>query len=108
MHAGWIEMIVGNPAAAEQVLTEGCQALREMGERGYLTNVLATLAHPVYAQGRLGEADRLAHEAEAITYAEDDIDGRVRACTRRTHIAQICDHHGRHRHTQEAAHMGVA
>ena len=78
LHAGWIEMMAGDPAAAERVLTEGRQVLREMGERGYLTNLLATLAHAVYAQGRLDEAYRLSEEAEAITSAEDDIDGQVR------------------------------
>ena len=78
LHAGWIEMMAGHPAAAEQVLTEGRQILREMGERGYLINLLATLAHAVYAQGRLDEAYRLSEEAEAITLAKDDIDGQVR------------------------------
>jgi hypothetical protein len=77
MHAGWIEMMAGNPAAAERVLRQGCEALREMGERGYLSDVLATLAHAVYAQGRFGEAQRLTEEVEALSSA-DDIAEQVR------------------------------
>ena len=64
-------MMAGNPAAAERVLREGCEALRETGERGYLSDILATLAHAVYAQGRFGEAQRLTEEVEALSSADD-------------------------------------
>jgi predicted ATPase/DNA-binding SARP family transcriptional activator len=71
MHAGWIEMMAGNPAAAERVLKQGSEALREMGDRAYLSSVLATLAHALYAQGLLGEAQQLTEEVEVISSADD-------------------------------------
>ena len=74
---GWIEMMAGNPAAAEQVLTEGREVLREIGERGWLCAVVTVLARAVYAQGRLDEAQQLTREAEAIT-AAGDISEQVR------------------------------
>ncbi len=69
--AGRIEMIAGNHAAAERVLTEGREALRAMGERGYLSGVLAWLAEAVYAQGRLGEAQQLTEQTRALAGTGD-------------------------------------
>jgi hypothetical protein len=51
--------------------------LREMGDRARLSGVLTVLARAVWAQGRLGEAQRLTQEVEAITSA-DDISEQVR------------------------------
>ncbi len=64
-------MIAGNPAAAEQVLREGYEALRAMGERGFLSGILGMLAEAVYAQGRFGEAQRLTEEVQAVAGADD-------------------------------------
>jgi tetratricopeptide (TPR) repeat protein len=75
--AGQIELIAGNPAAAERVLTQGCQALRAMGERGYLGTEVALLAEAVYAQGRLDEALQLTEEAEAAA-PPGDVDAQAR------------------------------
>jgi len=69
--AGEIELIAGDPANAERALTEGCEALRAMGERGFLSSELGLLAEAVYVQGRLGEAQRLTEEAEAAASADD-------------------------------------
>ena len=78
--AGQVELIAGDPAAAERVLTQGCQALRAMGERGYLSTQLAMLAEAVYAQGRLAEAQQLTEEAEAAAMPGDvDTQARWRA-----------------------------
>ena len=74
-----IEMIAGNPAEAERVLTEGRQALPEMGG-GYLDGILAWLAEAVYAQGHLGEAQQLTEQAQAAAAAGDlDVQTRWRA-----------------------------
>jgi predicted ATPase/DNA-binding SARP family transcriptional activator len=75
--AGEIEMLAGDPAAAEPELKKGCDALRAMGEREYLSSVLSVLAKAEYALGRVGEAYRLTEEAEAQAVA-DDIDAQVR------------------------------
>ncbi len=75
--AAQIELIAGNPAAAGRELRPSCQALHEMGERGYLATALVYLAEALYAQGQYGEAQRLTEEAEAMT-APDDIDSQAR------------------------------
>jgi ATP/maltotriose-dependent transcriptional regulator MalT len=81
-------MIAGDPAAAEPKLKKGCDALRAMGERGYLSTRLAYLAEAAYALGRLGEAHQLTEEAEALATADDhDAQARWRA-TRAKVLAQ--------------------
>src|SRR5262249_37942983 len=78
--AGRIELLAGDPAAAEQNLREGYEALRAMGERGDRANIVTLLAEAVYAQGRFGEALRLTEEGEALAGAGDfDVQGRWRA-----------------------------
>jgi tetratricopeptide (TPR) repeat protein len=76
MPAGQVELIAGKPAAAEQILRQGCQALRAMGERAYLSSELGRLAEALHAQGRLGEAQQLTEEAEAAA-TPDDLDAQT-------------------------------
>ena len=79
MLAGRIEMMAGNPAEAERILTEGEEALRAMGERAYRASILAELAAAVDAQGRPGHALQLTEEAEALGVADYDAEARWRA-----------------------------
>jgi predicted ATPase/DNA-binding XRE family transcriptional regulator len=65
--AGQIEMIDGDPAAAERRFREGYEAFRAMGERGHLGHLAYELAEALYAQGRLDEAQQMIEEAEATT-----------------------------------------
>ena len=74
---GNIELIAGNPVAAEHYLREGYEALRAIRERGVLPTIAAELAEAVYVQGRLDEAQRLTEEARALA-AGDDIDAQAR------------------------------
>jgi tetratricopeptide (TPR) repeat protein len=69
--AGRIELIAGDPAAAEQNLRASYEALRAMAEPGYRAVDVTLLAEAVYAQGRLGQALQLTEEAEAVTGADD-------------------------------------
>jgi class 3 adenylate cyclase/tetratricopeptide (TPR) repeat protein len=69
--AGQIELIAGNPAAAERCLREGCQALRALGERAFLCAAIARLAEAVYLQGRLDEALQLTEEAQSAAPVDD-------------------------------------
>ena len=62
--------MAGDHPRAEGELKKGCEALRAMGERGFLSS-LARLAEAVYEQGRLFEAQRLTEEAQALAAAED-------------------------------------
>jgi predicted ATPase/DNA-binding SARP family transcriptional activator len=75
--AGLIEMIAGDPAAAEAELKKSCDALRAAGQRGVLSSMLPALAEAEYALGRFGEAQRLTEEAQAVA-AADDLDAQAR------------------------------
>ena len=79
--AGLIELIAGDPAAAEQQLTQASEAHREAGEHAWsLPNMLPDLAEAVYAQGRLEEAEQLTEQAQALAGAGDfDTQARWRA-----------------------------
>jgi predicted ATPase/DNA-binding SARP family transcriptional activator/tetratricopeptide (TPR) repeat protein len=96
---GNIEMIAGNAAAAEAELKQGCDALRAMGERGFLSTMLSTLAEMEYALGRFGEAHQLTEEAEAVAAAADrDAQARWRA-TR----AKVLAHRGQFSEARQLA-----
>jgi tetratricopeptide (TPR) repeat protein len=102
--AARIEMIAGNPAAAERNLREGYEALRAIGERGSRANTVTLLAEIAYAQGRLSEAQRLTEEAEELAGADDfDAQGRWRA-TR----AKLLARRGQHSAAAQLAEEAVA
>jgi hypothetical protein len=80
MEAGRVELIAGEPAAAERALSRANEALRAMGEAGFRASVVGLLAEAAYAQGRFGQALRLTEEAEALAGADDyEAQGRWRA-----------------------------
>jgi ATP/maltotriose-dependent transcriptional regulator MalT len=68
---GAVEMLAGDPAAAEWHLRRGYGALEEMGDTGYLSSVAAVLANPVYAQGRYEEAERYTRISEEAAARDD-------------------------------------
>lgn len=55
-----VELLAGNPAAAEESLRKGYRALEEMGERAFLSTTAAFLARSVLEQGRDKEAEEFA------------------------------------------------
>src|SRR5262249_20446493 len=63
--AGWMELTIPDPAAAERYLREAYAALRAMGERRYFAFITAMLAEALYAQGRFDEAQQMTDEAWA-------------------------------------------
>jgi class 3 adenylate cyclase/tetratricopeptide (TPR) repeat protein len=67
-----IEMLAGDPAAAERELRWGYDVLTSMGERGIRSTLAAFLADTLCAQGRFAEADQLAKVSEE-TAADDDL-----------------------------------
>ena len=69
--ASMIELIAGDPAAAEHRLREAYQTLRALGERGYLSTLAGFFAEALYAQGRLAEAQQITEEAQASAGPED-------------------------------------
>jgi class 3 adenylate cyclase len=61
-----LEMLAGNPGAAERDLRAACEDLEARGEKGWLSTLAPFLAEALYAQGRFDEAGnsvRLGREA---------------------------------------------
>jgi class 3 adenylate cyclase/tetratricopeptide (TPR) repeat protein len=70
-YAGQIEMLAGDPAAAEPLLRDGLRTLREFGERGNAASVAADLARALHALGRDAEANATAVEACELGNRDD-------------------------------------
>ena len=66
-----IELLAGNPAAAELSLRNGYRALEEMGERWFLSTTAAFLGRAVLEQGRDEEADDLAKMSAQLAANSD-------------------------------------
>src|SRR6266545_2745484 len=70
-HEALVEMLAGQPAAAEERLRLGYEKLQEMGERALLATTAAMLAQAIHAQGRYQEADSFCLVSERTAAAED-------------------------------------
>jgi class 3 adenylate cyclase/tetratricopeptide (TPR) repeat protein len=68
---GIVEMLAGEPEAAERKLREGYEILEAMGEKSGLSTLAALLAHVMYAQERFGEAFRFTQISEEAAPEED-------------------------------------
>jgi predicted ATPase/class 3 adenylate cyclase len=66
-----VELLAGNPAAAEESLRKGYRALVEMGERWFLSTTAAFLARAVLEQGRDQEAQDLAQMSAQLAAKGD-------------------------------------
>jgi len=71
-----VELLAGDPAAAERELRDDVEMLEAMGETYFLSTMAAVLAWAVRDQGRDDEALELTKTAES-TAASDDIDAQV-------------------------------
>ncbi len=76
LDASRIELLAGDPAAAEAALRRDYPALERVGERYYLASMAALLAQSLLAQGRTAEAATQAADAERWS-AEDDVEAQV-------------------------------
>jgi DNA-binding SARP family transcriptional activator len=70
-HEALVELLAGQPAAAEERLRLGYRRLEEMGERALLATTAAMLAQAVHAQGHLQEANAFCQVSERTAAAED-------------------------------------
>jgi predicted ATPase/class 3 adenylate cyclase len=70
---GAVEMLAGDPAAAEKHFKRSCDVLEEAGETGFLSTTVARLAEAVYAQGRFEEAEQYTHISEESAAPDDCI-----------------------------------
>jgi predicted ATPase/DNA-binding XRE family transcriptional regulator len=71
---GEMEMVAGDPAAAERRFREGYEAFLAMGEQWYLGQIAGLLALALYAQGLLDDAQQVIEEAE-ITVGPSNNEG---------------------------------
>jgi tetratricopeptide (TPR) repeat protein len=71
-----VEMLSGDPAAAEREVRPDCEMLEQMGETYFLSSMVAMLAHAVREQGRDVDALEITRLAEK-TASPDDIDAQV-------------------------------
>jgi class 3 adenylate cyclase/tetratricopeptide (TPR) repeat protein len=69
--AGWVELLAGDPEAAERELRAGYETLSAIGEVSLLSTVEGMLAEAIHAQGRYEEAERLTRISEQAAGAED-------------------------------------
>jgi tetratricopeptide (TPR) repeat protein len=70
--SGAVEMLAGDPAAAERELRDDYEALDRMGEKNYISTTAALLSEALYQQGRFDEATEFAAISEKLA-APDDV-----------------------------------
>jgi tetratricopeptide (TPR) repeat protein len=73
---GEVEMLAGEPAAAEALRRTAFETLEALGERGILSTVAAYLAETLYVLGRDAEAVRFTEVSEEAA-ADDDLASQV-------------------------------
>jgi len=71
MMGGAVELLAGDPVAAEKRMRVGYEILASMGEKGYLSTLVGYIAEAIYQQGRFDEADQAAREARELSAPED-------------------------------------
>jgi class 3 adenylate cyclase/predicted ATPase/DNA-binding SARP family transcriptional activator len=76
MRLGDVELLAGNPAAAEQTLRPGCETLQQIGDLSHFSSAAARLARAFYEQRRYEEAFQTAKKSEEAA-ADDDLDPQV-------------------------------
>jgi ATP/maltotriose-dependent transcriptional regulator MalT len=76
IEASRVEMLAGDPAAAERLLRADFEALAAMGEKYFRSTIAGRLSHVLLAQGRLDDAQEFASTAEALA-SIDDVEARV-------------------------------
>ncbi len=81
-YSGLVELLAGDPAAAEHELSQGYQGLERMGEKGRLSTMTAFLARAHYEQGNLDEAERYTRITESSASPDDVVSQAVWRQTR--------------------------
>jgi predicted ATPase/class 3 adenylate cyclase len=70
-HEAVVELVAGNPAAAERSARAAYRALEEMGERAFRSTMAATLAMAILEQGRDEEAEDFAKLSAQLAASGD-------------------------------------
>jgi tetratricopeptide (TPR) repeat protein len=71
LEASRVEMLAGDPVAAERELQRDYTVLEAMGETYFRSTVAALLGHALWAQERHADASRFAHIARDLADADD-------------------------------------
>jgi class 3 adenylate cyclase/tetratricopeptide (TPR) repeat protein/GTPase SAR1 family protein len=69
--SGQVEMLAGDPVAAEAELRRDFEKLEQMGERDYLPTIAAYLSESLYQQGRFDDALEFTRICEEHAAADD-------------------------------------
>jgi class 3 adenylate cyclase/tetratricopeptide (TPR) repeat protein len=69
--SGPVEMLAGDPAAAEQELRRDYETLDRLGDRNYISTVAGYLAEALYQQSRYEEAESFAGFCAEVAAPED-------------------------------------
>jgi hypothetical protein len=69
--SGPVELLAGDPVAAEAELRKDYEALDAMGERNYISSIAGLLAEALYRQGRFEDARALAAFCEEVAAPSD-------------------------------------
>jgi predicted ATPase/class 3 adenylate cyclase len=70
-HTAMVELLAGDPAAAERCLRKGFDALEEMGDRALLSTTAAFLGETLLAQDRDDEAEHFARLSADLAVDDD-------------------------------------
>jgi len=77
IYSGRVELLAGDPVAAEERMRPAYETFRMMGERATCSTLAAILGEAVFVQGRYDEAETLSRVSEEIASA-DDFDAQYR------------------------------
>jgi tetratricopeptide (TPR) repeat protein len=104
MDAGHIDLLAGNPLAAEQTLRQGWLGLGELGEHGFRSTVGSIRGWALVELDRLDEAEQIVSEAAEIGSSEDFVTTMYVLTTR----ARIASRRGEHERAVALATEAVA
>jgi tetratricopeptide (TPR) repeat protein len=74
--SGFVELLAGDPVAAEREVRKGYETLEQLGETSSSSNLAAVVAHALAAQGRHDEALAFTELSEQAS-ASDDVASQV-------------------------------
>ena len=66
-----LELLAGDPVAAEREAAWACDGLEACGEKGFLSTMATLLAEALYAQGRLDEAEAAVQRSREVATSDD-------------------------------------
>ena len=104
MVLGLIELMAGDPEAAEPILRESFDRLADLGETGYRSTIAGMLAEALYELDRDDEANEVLDLVAEIAQP-DDVDPQLRLLTLR---ARLLARHGDHVEAERHAREGIA